>query len=93
MSIRRDCYRVRKKIIKIIRKMFGYKTFREAYMKLSCLVDELEYGVGKEIDKFDNDDILKYPNRYSEYLTLKKLTDLYIEMNIFELELGDRYGH
>lgn len=93
MSIRRDCYRVRKKIIKIIRKMFGYKTFREAYMKLSSLVDELEYGVGKEIDKFDNDDICKFPNRYAEYLTLKKLTDLYIEINIFELELGDRYGH
>lgn len=92
MSIRKECLRIQKKLLKMTKKLFGHKTFKESYDLMNSLRTEMEIHTNKRIDDFDNDDIHECYHDYAMYKTLEKFVNLYTDFTIFGYELEDRYG-
>ena len=74
------CVKVKKKTERLLKKMFGYKTLAEGLSARTELIKWLEISSGKDIDKFDMNDVRRYGCLYVKYRTLDKILSIYIDL-------------
>lgn len=89
--------RIRRKVMRMIRYLFGVKTFQEARdMMLKCQ-SSLEHKLGKKIEKIGTlEDMRVCGAQICLYETLKQILGVYEETKVFELkmkELEEHYGY
>ena len=97
MNAFRLARRIRRKIMRMVRYLFGVKTFQEARdMMLKCQ-SSLEHKLGKKIEKIGTlEDMRVCGAQICLYETLKQILDVYEETKVFELkmkELEEHYGY
>lgn len=78
--VNRYCDSTRKKTEKLLKKMFGYRTVKDAITERKMLVVQLEKSCGKKITDFTMGDVKKCPYDYSKYRTLDKILSIYLDL-------------
>lgn len=84
--------KIENKIVKILKKMFGYKSLNEAFSEEEKLIKFLESECGKEICLIEKEDMKNNYMLYiySKYRTLKSIIDTYIDSKLMKIYI-DRY--
>lgn len=97
MNIKRNSNKIRKRVLRMMKYLFGVKTFQEAYNMMIDCKKAIERKTGKSIEEVDNlEDMKKIGEHYCLYSTLKKLVDMYLDVQIFGFnfkKLEEDYGY
>lgn len=97
MNARRSARKIRKQLMRMIRYLFGVKTFQEAWNLMRDCQKSIETKLGKKIEDVGTYDDMKICGELiCLYKTLKRVLDIYNETQVFEFnmkELEERYGY
>lgn len=97
MNSKRVVRKMKRRVMRMIRWLFGVKDIKEANeLKFKC-IHAIERKTGKRIgDTFNIDDFKKVGKEYCIYETLVKLIDLYMDAQLLEFDLNrleEDYGY
>lgn len=97
MNARRSARKIRKQVMRMIRYLFGVKTFQEAMRELKICQESIETKLGKKIEEVGTFDDMKACGEFiCLYKTLKRILDMYCDTHVFEWnikELEEHYGY
>lgn len=74
------CNDARKKTQRLLKKMFWYGSIHTAICENSRLKKFMEAVAAKRIEEFTLDDKKKFPYLYAKWLTLDKITSIYVDL-------------
>lgn len=74
------CDRTRKKTERLLKKMFGLKSVKDALSERKEIILQLEKSAGKKVTDFNMNDVKKEPYLYAKYRTLDKILSIYIDL-------------
>ncbi len=97
MNAFRLARRIRRKIMRMVRYLFGVKSFQEARDVMLKCQKSIEHKLGKKIESVGTfEDMRICGEQICLYETLKQILGVYEETKIFELkmkELEEYYGY
>lgn len=97
MNARRSARKIRKQVMRMIRYLFGVRTFKEAYDLMKGCQKSIENKLGKKIEDVGTYDDMKICGELiCLYKTLKQVLDVYKDTQVFEFnmkELEEHYGY
>lgn len=84
MNVNRYVNRMKKKILKISKNLFGLDNFPSLFKYMVEVRGMIESVVGKNINDFTDDNIKAVALDYAVYKTCKKLCDIYLFLAEFQ---------
>lgn len=74
------CNITRKKTEKLLKKIFGLKSVKDALTERKQIIFQLESCCGKKIVDFTMDDVKRCPYLYAKFRTLDKVLSIYLDL-------------
>ena len=78
------CGAARKKTERILKKVFGCGSIRNALKERKSLKMSLEFFTDKDIDDFTVEDVKLYRQQYARYKTLDKILSVYFDLVVLD---------